>query len=98
MCYHMSVTKTREDTTLTTTMLKRQYITDADGNPIGIILPLEEFALIEQVLEQRLSDSQMDEKIVLIDQATHDPLFLADLRETMDAFAPADAEWWELPQ
>lgn len=83
---------------MTTTMLKRQYITDANGNPIGIILPLEEFALIEQVLAQRLSDSQLDEKIALIEQATNDPLFLADLRETMDAFAPADAEWWELQQ
>jgi hypothetical protein len=83
---------------MTTTMLKRQYITDANGNPIGIILPLEEFALIEQVLEQRLADSQLDEKIALMEKATHDPLFLADLRETMDAFAPADAEWWELPQ
>lgn len=83
---------------MTTTTLKRQYITDANGNPIGIILPLEEFALIEQVLEQRLSDSQLDEKIALIEKATNDPLFLADLRETMDAFAPADAEWWELQQ
>jgi len=81
---------------MTTTILKRQYITDANGNPIGIILPLEEFALIEQVLEQRLSDSQLDEKIALMEKATNDPLFLADLRETMDAFAPADAEWWEL--
>jgi hypothetical protein len=83
---------------MTTTILKRQYITDADGNPIGIILPLEEFALIEQILQQRLSDSQLDEKIALIENATHDPLFLADLRETMDAFAPADAEWWEPQQ
>lgn len=83
---------------MTTTILKRQYITDASGNPIGIILPLEEFALIEHVLEQRLSDSQLDEKIALIEKATNDPLFLADLRETMDAFAPADAEWWELQQ
>jgi hypothetical protein len=83
---------------MTTTVLKRQYITNADGNPIGIILPLEEFALIAHVLEQRLSDPQLDDKIALIEKTTDDPLFLADLRETMDAFALADAEWWELPQ
>jgi hypothetical protein len=83
---------------MATTILKRQFITDADGNPIGVILPLEEFTLIEQVLEQRLSDLQLDEKIALIEQAATDPLFLADLRETMDAFEATDAEWWELPQ
>jgi hypothetical protein len=74
---------------MTTTILKRQYITDANGKPIGVILPLEEFALIEQILEQRLSDPQLDQKIALMEKASNDPLFLADLRETMDAFAPA---------
>jgi len=28
-------------------------------------------------------------------QAVHDPLFMADLQETMSAFAKTDAEWWE---
>jgi len=28
-------------------------------------------------------------------QAANDPLFMADLRETMSAFAGIDAEWWE---
>ncbi len=28
-------------------------------------------------------------------QAAHDPRFLADLQETMSAFAAVDAEWWE---
>jgi hypothetical protein len=35
------------------TTLKRQYITDADGTPVGIILPIEEFALVKDILEQR---------------------------------------------
>jgi hypothetical protein len=83
---------------MTTTTLKRQFITDADGNPIGVILPLEEYALIGEILEQHLSDPHLDEKLALIEQATNDPLFIADLRETMDAFARADAEWWELPE
>ncbi|HEX9371924.1 MAG TPA: hypothetical protein VF897_13000 [Roseiflexaceae bacterium] len=80
---------------MTTPILQRQFITDAEGRPIGVILPLEEFALIERTLEQRLSDRSVDEKIALIEQAANDPLFLADLQETMDAFAAADAEWWE---
>jgi hypothetical protein len=40
------------------TMLKRQFITDTMGNPIAVILPLEEFVLIEQTLEQRLQSSR----------------------------------------
>ena len=83
---------------MTTTTLKRQYITDADGNPIGVILPLEEFARVEHILDERLSDPQLDEKIALIEQAAKDPLFLTELRETMDAYTAVDAEWWELPQ
>jgi hypothetical protein len=34
------------------TALKRQFIRDAEGRPIGVILPLEEFTLVEQFLEQ----------------------------------------------
>jgi hypothetical protein len=83
---------------MTTTILKRQFITDADGNPIGVILPMEEYALIEEILEQQLSDPRLDEKIALIEQAANDPLFIADLHETMDAFTRVDAEWWEQPQ
>jgi len=81
-----------------TTILRRQFITDSNGNPIGVILPLDEFALIEQTLEQRLFDLDAMNKLALIEQAANDPLFLADLQETMDAFGEADAEWWELPQ
>ena len=82
---------------MTTTTLKRQFITDADGNPIGVILPLEEYALIEEILEQHLSDPHLDERIAMIEKATNDPLFMADLRETMDAFARVDDESWEQP-
>ena len=83
---------------MSTTILKRQFITDADGNPIGVILPLEEYALIEDLLEQHSARLHLDEKIAMIEQAANDPLFLADLNETMDAFAEADAEWWEQPE
>ena len=35
------------------------------------------------------------EKLAQLKQAVHDPLFLADLEETMELFAGADSEWWE---
>ena len=83
---------------MTTTVLKRQFITDAAGNPIGVILPLEEFALVERILEQRLPTPGEASKLAQMEQAASDPLFMADLRETMSAFADADAEWWEPAQ
>jgi len=71
---------------MTRTVLKRQFITDAASNPIGVILPLEEFALVEEMLEQQQRPSEAD-KLEQMEQATHDPLFMADLHETMSAFA-----------
>ncbi len=80
---------------MTITLLKRQLIRDAAGNPIGVILPLEEFALVENILEQRLPFLAVADKLDRMEQAANDPLFVADLRETMSAFAGVDAEWWE---
>jgi hypothetical protein len=78
-----------------TTVLRRQFITDAGGNPIAVILPLSEFALVKDVLEQRTVSSPETAKLDQMQKAASDPLFMADLRETMTAFATADAEWWE---
>jgi hypothetical protein len=84
---------------MTTTVLKRQFIRDATGNPIGVILPLEEFALVEEILEQQSQAlSETDDKLDRMEQAAQDPLFIADLQETMSAFAEVDTEWWERPQ
>ena len=77
------------------TVLKRQWIRDAAGNPIGVILPLDEFALVEAILEQRFPSVDKAGKLEQMEQAVHDPLFVADLQETMAAFADVDAEWWE---
>jgi hypothetical protein len=77
------------------TILKRQFITDAAGNPVGVILPLEEFALVERILEQRSPPLSEANKLDQMEQAANDPLFIADLHETMSAFAEVDAEWWE---
>jgi hypothetical protein len=76
-------------------VLKRQFITDSAGKRVGVILPLEQFALVEQMLEEQFPATNDVEKLERMRQAAHDPLFLADLNETMSAFAEADAEWWE---
>jgi len=81
-------------------ILRRQYITDAAGNPVGVILPLEECALVEETLKQRLPQQDSPvlgtaDKLVQMEQAADDALFMNDLRETMSAFAGADVQWWE---
>ena len=75
-------------------MLRRQLITGAAGNPISVILPLEEYMLVAGTLEQRAS-ALLDDKLRRMEQTTHDPLFMADLAETMVAFEYTDAAWWE---
>jgi hypothetical protein len=80
------------------TKLKRQFITDAAGNPVGVILPLEEFLLMEQALKQRALLPNLAGKLAQMEQAANDPLFMSDLRETMSAFAKSDAQWWEPAQ
>jgi hypothetical protein len=83
---------------VTTTILKRQFITDEEGNPVAVILPMEEFALVKDILDRRSQTTDEADKLAQIEQAAQDPLFMADLRETMSAFAEADAEWWEPTQ
>jgi hypothetical protein len=83
---------------MTITTLKRQFITDKEGNPIAVILPIEEFALVKDILDRRSQTTDEVDKLAQIEQAPQDPLFMADLRETMSAFAEVDAEWWEPTQ
>ena len=83
---------------MTIAVVKRQVIRDAEGNPIAVILPMEEFALVKDLLDQRSRSADDAHKLARMSQAARDPLFLADLRETMLAFESADAEWWEPAQ
>jgi hypothetical protein len=80
-----------------TMTLKRQFITDATGAPIGVILPKEEYALVREQIEGRTDELEEDEeaKLQLMEKAAHDPQFLANLHETMTAFAHIDSKWWE---
>ena len=77
--------------------LKRQFITDVAGEPIGVILPLEEYSLVADILDRRL-DAEVDEKLRQMERAPADPLFIADLTDTMAVFEHVDAEWWEQPE
>lgn len=77
------------------TVLKRQFITDANGRPIGVILPLDEYDLVAATLDQRLAAQQLAAQLQQMEIAARDPLFLADLEATMHDFGHADAEWWE---
>ena len=83
---------------MTTTVVKRQIIRDAEDNPIAVILPIDEFALVEDVLDQRSRTKADMHKLAKMRQAAQDPLFLADLSETMSAFEDVDAVWWEPAQ
>jgi hypothetical protein len=77
------------------TVLKRQYITDLDGKPIAVILPLEEFDLVADFLTAQLATQHLDAQLRQMEAAPDDALFLADLTESMTAFEHTDAEWWE---
>ena len=38
-------------------ILKRQLVTDASGKPVGAILPLNEYAMVQKFLEQNFSET-----------------------------------------
>ena len=76
-------------------VVKRQFTTDGEGNPIAVILPMDEFALVKDVLERKTRALDEADKLARLEQAAQDPLFVRDLQETMSAFFEADAEWWE---
>jgi hypothetical protein len=75
-------------------VLVRQFIKDATGQPIAVILPIEEYALIRPILESR--DQELAGKLTEMQFAATDPLYLADLREAMMAFQSTDTEIGEL--
>ena len=76
-------------------VLKRQIIKDAEGKPIGVILPMEEYLMIERNLPREDIPKIQAGKLDLMKHAANDTLFMADLNETMNSFAIADSEWWE---
>lgn len=83
------------------TTISKQFITDKQGRQLGVILPIEDYLRVEPILRQYELDHKdasletEEEKLRLIEKAANDALFLADLREAMNDFKHADAEWWE---
>jgi hypothetical protein len=77
---------------MTTTVVKRQIIRDADDNPIAVILPMEKFALVKDTLDQQSRTITAAANLDQMRLAAQDPLFLADLRETMLAFTPSNEQ------
>lgn len=77
------------------TTLQRQWITDTTGPLMGIILPVEEYELVANLLQPRAPQVERDleEQLKLLEQAPEDKRFMNDLRETMSAFAYIDAQW-----
>jgi hypothetical protein len=75
--------------------VKRQSILDDSGKPIAVLLPIEDYLLVKNVLEQKTS---MDEKLAQMERAAKDPLFMRDLQETMADFAVTDKHFWESPE
>jgi hypothetical protein len=79
--------------------LERQFITDAEGNRVGVILPMEQFRFVEQILEQRFPDSgkteQMDEN-TLSPFDLHEPMF-AYAGDDLIAAAQSSLDFWDNP-
>ena len=56
---------------------------------------MEEFALVEETLKQRLSVLSAADKLDQIKKAANDALFMSNLCKTMSAFEQADDQWPE---
>ncbi|MSP12544.1 MAG: hypothetical protein EXR62_06260 [Chloroflexi bacterium] len=69
-------------------MLTRQFIHDSKGNPVAVILPIDEYLLVKDILEEL--EPEVSKKLREIELAVQDPLFQLDLEENMKAFEKAD--------
>ena len=78
---------------MATLRLQKQYITDEEGKKIGVILPIEELHRLEKATQEK--EQEAAQNLAQMERAANDPLFLADLQETMEDFTIVDSEWWE---
>ncbi len=74
---------------------RHQFVTDAEGNQVGVILPLKEFELLEETLNRRVHVHSKADKLAQMEEAANDEMFMADLCDTMSAFSTTDAQWTE---
>lgn len=74
--------------------LPRQFITNTQDQAIAVILPMKEYEQIKDILDEK---AQEEERMLKeMETAVNDPLFMADLVETMESFEAIDSEWWEI--
>lgn len=71
-----------------------QFITDADGNKVAVILPIAEYEemLKDLQIPTESASADLEEKLTAMREAASDELYLADLDEVADDFKHADAE------
>lgn len=84
---------------MTETTLKRQYITDAAGTPVGVILPMDEFALVKDILEQRFpASNEIDRKPQesLPSHTIKDAEFFGMWADRKDMAGRSSREWLEV--
>ena len=80
---------------MSNSVIKREIIPDSEDNPIEVILPMNEYLMIEQNLPKIGPHSDVNEKLKRLHRAIDDPLFMTDLEESMASFTSVDDEWWE---
>lgn len=83
---------------MTETILKRQYITDAYGTPVGVILPIEEFALVRDLLEQRFpsdDETDLETKAGTIGRSIRDAEFFGIWADREDMAGHSSRDWLE---
>jgi PHD/YefM family antitoxin component YafN of YafNO toxin-antitoxin module len=71
-----------------------QFVTDADGNKVAVILPIEEYEEMMEDLQipNKSTPPGLEEKLAAMREAASDELYLADLNEATEDFKHTDAE------
>jgi hypothetical protein len=83
---------------MTETILKRQYITDADGTPVGVILPIEEFALVQHLLETKspaVKETEPDVQELPARRPIRDAAFFGIWADRQDMQGQSTRDWLE---
>ena len=83
---------------MTEMTLKRQYITDADGTPVGVILPMDQFALVKDWLEQLFPDAteiKQETQTDMVSRTIRDAEFFEMWADREDMAGRSSREWLE---
>jgi hypothetical protein len=81
---------------MTETILKRQYITDADGTLVGVILPIEQFARVQDLLEKEFptdKDTEPNGQETPIRRSIKDAAFFGIWADRPDMQGQSSRDW-----